>query len=312
MLVSMADYIVYLLFRGSALIFSMLPFSWVYALSDFCYFLGYTIARYRVKVVSGNLQKAFPEKTEAERKQIMKGFYHHLFDVLVESLKSYSMREEEVAKRFVIAPSETLQNAYRENRNVICVAGHYGNWEWAGIAAGSQIPHVPVGFYKPLSNKYIDAYMQRTRVKGRSRLVSIENTAAVFATDFGEPALFYMIADQSPPTARLAYWMEFLHQDTAVLFGPERYARNLNLPVVYADIRKVKRGYYQVKFIPVTTDPSKEKRGEISISFMKKLEESIIENPQYYLWSHRRWKLKREKIAGPQGSQGSANTDISS
>ena len=295
----MFDYLVFIVFRGSAFLFSLVPFSWVYAFSDLCYTLGYSIFRYRVKVVAENLRISFPEKTDEERHLIMKRFYHHLFDVLVESLKSYSMSEEEVVKRFIIAPSETLQTAYRENKNVICVAGHYGNWEWAGIAAGSQIPHVPVGFYKPLSNKYIDAYMRRKRIKGRSLLVSITNTNEVFAANYGEPAVFYMIADQSPPNPRLAYWMEFLHQDTAVLFGPERYARNLNLPVVYADIRKVKRGYYQVQFVPVTDDPSKTKRGDITIGFMKKLEESIMENPQYYLWSHRRWKLKREKKPEP-------------
>lgn len=308
----MFDYMVYLLFRGSALFFSLLPFSWVYALSDFCYFLGFSIGRYRVHVVRDNLRKAFPEKTEAEREVIMKLFYHHLFDVLVESLKSYSMTEEEVVKRFTILRSEAVEKAYREGRNMICVAGHYGNWEWAGIAAGTQIPHVPVGFYKPLSNHFIDRYMQRTRVQGRSVLASIERTSDVFTKNYGEPALFYMIADQSPPTPKLAYWMDFLHQDTAVLFGPERYARSLNLPVVYADIRKIKRGCYRVEFLLLDENPASTKRGDISFGFMKMLEKSIIENPQYYLWSHRRWKLKREQKQQPGKPADITNSDISS
>ncbi len=173
------------------------------------------------------------------------------------------------------------------------MAGHYGNWEWAGIASGTQLLHKPVGFYKPLTNKYIDAYTQKTRVQGRSVLVSIADTRAVFAKDWGEPPIFYMIADQSPPTERLALWVTFLNQDTAVLHGPEKYARVDNLPVFYAWIKPVKRGYYTLDFIPLSLEPKNTKTSEITARFMNILEDQIKEDPRYYLWSHRRWKLKR-------------------
>ena len=187
----------------------------------------------------------------------------------------------------------TVDEFYKAGRPVICVAGHYGNWEWAGIAAGRQMLHKPVGFYKPLSNAYIDNFIQKTRVRGRSRLASIVKTSETFKADYGEPAAFYMVADQSPSSARLAYWVDFLNQDTAVLHGPEKYARVHNFPVVFACVKKIRRGYYSIDFKPLEAEPSQTKTGEITGRFMKMLEDVIQETPEYYLWSHRRWKLKR-------------------
>ena len=147
--------------------------------------------------------------------------------------------------------------------------------------------------YKPLSNKYIDQYIQKTRVQGRAKLASIIKTAETFKTDWGEPAAFYMVADQSPSSVRLAYWVNFMNQDTAVLHGPEKYARVHDYPVVFASVKKIKRGFYTVDFKLLEANPVQTKTGEITGRFMKKLEEIINENPEYYLWSHRRWKLKR-------------------
>ena len=288
-----SDKLTYYIFRTFNALFSILPFSILYLFSDGLYFLIYRVAGYRKKVVYENLKNSFPEKTEEELTHIAKNFYRHLGDILVESLKGSSMSEAEVIKRFILKRSESLDDLYRQGRSVIVVAGHYNNWEWPGIAAGTQMLHKPVGFYKPLTNPYVDDYVKKTRVRGRSALVSITNTIEVFKTDWKEPTAFYMIADQSPSTARLAYWVKFMNQDTATLHGPEKYARVHNLPVFYADIRKVKRGYYETEFIPISENPSQTKTGEITQNFMQVLEEKIMQNPQYYLWSHRRWKLKK-------------------
>lgn len=285
--------LVYYIFRFFAGIFSLFSFRLLYAFSDFLFFFFYRIVKYRKKVVFDNLRNSFPEKSEAEITVIAIGFYRHLFDILAESLKSFSMTEKSVVDRYQFFQSDILEELFRKNQSAICVAGHFNNWEWAGIAAGSQIPHKPVGFYKPLSNKLIDAYMHRVRAQGRSILVSITKTAEVFKTDYGEPALFYMVADQSPSSPRLAYWINFMNQETAVLHGPEKYARLNNLPVFYTDVQKVKRGYYTLSFIPLELDPVNTKTGEITTRFMNLLEEKIRENPSSYLWSHRRWKLKR-------------------
>ena len=287
------DYLVYLLFRAFIALFRLMPFGLAYFFADLSYVIGYHLVGYRKKVVYTNLRKSFPGKTEKEYKTIAKGFYHHFGDMIIESLKSFTMTEAQIVERYKYVRKEELDQCYREGRQTICVAGHYANWEWGGIASGTQLLHRPVGFYKPLSNKYIDAYTTRTRVQGRSVLVSITDTRAVFETDWGEPAIFYMIADQSPTTHRLAHWLTFLNQETAVLHGPEKYARVLNLPVFYAWIKPVKRGYYTVDFIPLSIEPKDTKTGEISAMFMKILEDQIKENPRYYLWSHRRWKIQK-------------------
>jgi len=287
------DYLVYLLFRAFVALFRLMPFGLLYLLSDFAYFIIYRLFAYRSKVVFTNLRKSLPGKTEKEYRDIARAFYHHLCDMLVESLKSFTMTEAQVVERYKYLRTEEINQCYREGRQAICVAGHYANWEWGGIASGTQLLHKPVGFYKPLTNKYVDMYTQQQRVQGRSALVSITNTREVFETDWGEPAVFYMIADQSPSTHRLAHWVTFLNQDTAVLHGPEKYARVLNLPVFYVWIKPVKRGYYTVDFIPISLEPKSTKTTEITTAFMKMLEDQIRQDPRYYLWSHRRWKLKK-------------------
>ncbi|MCX6251508.1 MAG: lysophospholipid acyltransferase family protein [Bacteroidetes bacterium] len=287
------NYFTYLVFVGFITIFRILPFSLLYIISDLLYFIVYHLVGYRKKVVFGNLRNSFPEKSEEEIRKIAKGFYHHLCDLFVESIKSFTMKEADVVERYIIGDTGNIDDFQRQGKNAICAGGHYGNWEWSGIATGSQMLYLPVGFYKPLSNKWIDAYIRKRRVKGRARLVSITNTAAVFAASYGEPAFFYMIADQSPSSPRVAYWVNFLNQDTAVLHGIEKYARLLNLPVVFVASRKIRRGYYKVTFTLIVEDPSKTKRGEITEKYMRALEDLIREKPEFYLWSHKRWKHKR-------------------
>jgi KDO2-lipid IV(A) lauroyltransferase len=272
----------------------MIPFRLLYLFSDCTFFLVYFVIGYRKEVVFNNLRNSFPEKSEKEIEILARKFYHYLCDILVESVKAFSMKEMDVVKRYEYENVEILDELYRQGKSVIGVGGHYSNWEWAGIASGTQVRHKPVGFYKPLSNKPVDDFVQKTRVRGRSILASITNTSSVFNKDYGEPAIFYMVADQSPSSARLAYWMKFLNQDTAVLHGPEKYARLYNLPVVFAAPRKIKRGYYKVKFILLIEDPSTTAPGEITLKYMNTLEQIILDRPEFYLWSHRRWKLRRD------------------
>jgi len=284
----------YYLFRFFIALFRIIPFRILYFISDLVYLLVFYAVGYRKKVVLKNLRNSFPDKTESEILVIAKGFYHHLTDILIESLKAFTMTEDEVIKRYRYKNTDFLEAFHKQGKSVICVAGHYNNWEWGGIASGKQLSHLPVGFYKPLSNKRIDAFVRRTRVQGRSVLVSILNTATVFETDYKEPAIFYMVADQSPSSPRMAHWMNFLNQDTAVLHGPEKYARFYNMPVAYAWARKIKRGHYEVEFSLLVENPQATPKGAISEAFMKTLEKAILEAPQFYLWSHKRWKLVRK------------------
>lgn len=288
------DRLVYILFRIFILIFRFIPFTLLFWFADIVFFVIYYAVGYRKKVVFDNLRNSFPEKSDTEITDIAKAFYHHLADMLIESLKAFTMTEASIVKRYKYYNTEILDELYDRGQSAICVAGHYGNWEWGGLASGVQLKHKPVGFYKPLSNKFIDDYVQKSRVKGRSKLAPITVTNETFKTDWGEPAIFYMVADQSPSSSRLAYWVNFLNQDTAVLHGPEKYARIYNLPVVFAYVKKVKRGCYTIDFKLLTNDPGKTKTGEITSRFMQNLEEVIVNEPRYYLWSHRRWKLSRK------------------
>ena len=283
----------YIAFRFFVFLFRIIPFSILYFFSDWVCFLLNRVIGYRKAVIFLNLRNSFPEKSEKEIRILADQFYHHLCDILLESMKAFSMKEAEVVKRYQFENTGFLEELYSQGKSVICVAGHYNNWEWAGLASGSQLKHLPVGFYKPLSNKKVDAYVQKTRVQGRSKLVSILKTAAVFSTDYGEPAIFYMVADQSPSSARLALWMNFLNQDTAVLHGPEKYARIHNFPVVFAYCKKISLGNYRIGFKMLVEDPSVTRMGEITEKYMRALEQLIREEPRYYLWSHKRWKLKR-------------------
>jgi Kdo2-lipid IVA lauroyltransferase/acyltransferase len=287
------DTLTYWLFRIFILLFRIIPFRLLYVFSDGIYFLANHLIGYRKAVILQNLRNSFPERSEPEIRELAGKFYHHFCDMMVESMKAFSMKEEEIVKRYRFENTGFLDELYKLGKPVICVAGHYNNWEWAGLAAGSQLKHLPVGFYKPLSNDKVDKYVQRTRVKGRSKLVSILNTAAVFNADYGEPAIFYMVADQSPSSVRLAYWIDFLNQETAVLHGPEKYARIHNYPVAFAWCRKISRGTYSVRFELLVEDPSSTRTGEITEKYMRRMEKVIREEPQYYLWSHRRWKLRK-------------------
>jgi Kdo2-lipid IVA lauroyltransferase/acyltransferase len=292
------DYLIYIVFRAFIFLFRFIPFRLLYGFADLIFYLVYYPVGYRKKVVFENLRNSFPEKSAQEIERIAKAFFHHFADMLIESLKAFTMTEAAVIRRYRFNNMEVVDRLCQQGQPIICIAGHYGNWEWAGIAAGSQMLHKPVGFYKPLSNKYIDRYIQKTRVQGRSKLASIGKTAETFKTDWGEPAAFYMLADQSPSSARLAYWVNFLNQETAVLHGPEKYARIHNFPVVFVSANKIKRGFYTVDFILLEGQPNQTKTGEITQRFMQMLEKVIIANPEYYLWSHRRWKLKAPKQAG--------------
>ena len=287
------DKLTFPIIRLFVFLFGLLPFWLIYGLSDLIYFLVFYVIRYRKKVVFKNLANSFPDKGKTEIARIAKQFYHHFCDIFLESLKSFSMSEKDVCNHYRFINPELVNAFYDQGRHVIIIAGHYNNWEWAGIAAGSQMKHIPIGFYKPLSNKEIDNYLQKTRVKGRSILASITKTSETFQVFRDEPVAFYMIADQRPASARLAYWMKFLNQDTPVLHGPEKYARIHDYPVFYSNVQKVRRGFYQLEFILIEADPANSRIGEIAIKFMNTLEQKITEHPQYYLWTHNRWKFTR-------------------
>jgi Kdo2-lipid IVA lauroyltransferase/acyltransferase len=287
------NYISYLLFRGFLAFISILPFSVLYFISDIMYGLIYYIFRYRKEVTRENLINSFPEKSIDEIYIIEKKYYHYMSDLIIEGLKGLSMNDEEILARHKIMNPEVPNAFFEKGKSLICVSGHYGNWEWLVFSGNIQINHLVVGIYKAINNPYIENYMHRRRSRNNCYLAPITETYNTFKTLENQPSLFLMFADQSPTNLRDCYWINFLNQDTPTLHGPEKYAKKYDYPVVYLDMQVVKRGYYELTFTTLVEEPLATADGEITKKFMKKLEEVICKEPAYWLWSHRRWKHKR-------------------
>jgi Kdo2-lipid IVA lauroyltransferase/acyltransferase len=283
----------FLFLRLMIILVGLMPFRVMYWFSDFVYLILYHVIGYRRKVVFANLSKSFPEKSTVEIKELEKKFYHHLCDISLESIKGFSMSPKEIIRRHKILNPELANHFFDRKLSAISVPGHYNNWEWGSLSPGLQLKYPIVGFYKPMSNKRVDAFAKRHRAKFNTKLASIKETAVTFDELSGTLYAYIMASDQSPTNLNACYWIDFLNQDTAWLHGPEKYARKYNWPVIYVDIRKVKRGFYELELVTLTEDPASLPEGEITRLYVQYLEKSILTEPAYWLWSHRRWKHSR-------------------
>lgn len=279
---------------------SVLPFFILYRLSEFLYFMFYYVFGYRKKVIMGNIQRSFPNKSEAEQKQICKLFYKHFSDLIVESIKTFTISQKEVQKRVVCNNPELVDKYFEQNKSVIVTGGHYNNWEMLGVGIDMPLKHHVAGIYKPLTNKYFDKKMLQTRSRYGLEMVATKKVKQFFEDNKNKPFAIIFAVDQSPSNPESCYWTNFLNQETGVLFGAEKYAKEYNLPVLYGRINKVKRGHYSVDFFEVTNTPLETAHGEITEKFTRMLEKDINDIPQYWLWSHKRWKHKKpDKILTP-------------
>lgn len=285
----------YLFVRFLTFLIGIIPFRVLYVISDLLYFLLYKVIGYRCKVVRMNLSSSFPEKNATEIRILTKKFYHHLCDISLESLKGFTMSPAEIVKRHRILNPELADSFFDKGLSTIAVPGHYNNWEWGSQSPGLQMKFPIVGFYKPMKNKWVDRYIKSHRQKFNTRLASIKETALTFQELSKSPTAYIMAADQCPSNREECYWFGFLNHDTAWLHGPEKYARKYNWPVVYVDIRKVKRGFYEITLEMLTDDPSLLPDGEITRRYASHLEQTILNEPAYWLWSHKRWKYGRKK-----------------
>ncbi|HAN17243.1 MAG: hypothetical protein A2X13_00160 [Bacteroidetes bacterium GWC2_33_15] len=289
------QFIIYIVFFISIYFIAIIPFWFLYGFSDFLAFLLYYVFSYRKKTILKNLRNSFPGKSEKEINSIAWKNYRNLSDIVIESIKAFTISSKRIIRRFKIVNPELLDEYYNKNQSIIGVAGHYGNWEWGALAGGLQIKHKGIAVYKPLSNKYIDKFLRRTRAANGATLESIKFTSNAFEKHIHEVCIFMLVADQSPTNMKEAIWTTFLNQETACLHGPEKYAKRYNYPVVFVDIQRVKRGYYELEFSKLVDEPLKTSEGEITRLYMSRLEKIINAKPENWLWSHRRWKRKRKK-----------------
>lgn len=265
----------------------------MYPFSNLLAFLFNYVFKYRKKVILENLRKSFPEKSDKEIKEITRKTYRNLTDIVVESIKTFTMSTRQVTRRFKIINPEIMDEFYKKGQSVIGVAGHYGNWEWGAMAGSLQIKHRAIAIYKPLSNKYIDNFIKRTRAENGTLLKSIYKTEETFENLKNQTCIFLLVADQSPSSTKKAIWVNFLNQDTACLHGPEKYATLYNYPVIYLNIQRTRRGHYELIAEKLIDNPADLSDGEVTRLYMSKLEEIIQKKPEDWLWSHKRWKRKR-------------------
>ena len=256
------------------------------------YVLVYSLVGYRKKVVSKNLKNAFPEKTDLDLKEIQRKFYRFLCDVIVETIKVPGLSKKELHKRCYFQDTTIFDEYYKNKQPVIVVLGHHGNWEWSSLATNIECEQTPYALYSPLKNKIVDKFILGSRAQWGLVLVPMKKILRTMSENLTEPNMFVFITDQTP-SPKNAHWMTFLNQDTPVFLGAEKAARKYNMPIIYADLFRVKRGVYEIQTSLITDDPNSFKENEITEVYTKLLEENIRKHPETWLWSHKRWKHKR-------------------
>jgi Kdo2-lipid IVA lauroyltransferase/acyltransferase len=291
------NYLYYIIFLSFGKLLAYLPLRALYVISDMLYPFVYYIVKYRKKVVFENLQNAFPEKNNKEIEIIAKKFYRHFCDLLVETVKLLHISKNEISRRVKYRDPETFMDEYKQNKHILVVLGHYNNWEW-GIALGMQRPYKFASIYKPLTNKYFDELMNKIRAQFGGTLIPMSKIARemVRSIQGGELTIFNFIADQAPVRSEIQYWTKFLNQDTPVYLGIEKLAQKTNQPVYFGKFIKVKRGYYEAVAQKLCDNCSQLQPHELTEKHIRALEETIREAPEYWLWSHRRWKIKKNNI----------------
>lgn len=282
--------LVYVLVYPLIWIISILPFRLLYLFSDFLYFVIYHIVGYRKQIVTTNLNLAFPEKSEKEKKQITKKFYHYFCDTIVESLKSLSISDEQILKRMTFKNLEEVQEIEKE-KPIAYICAHYGNWEWIFVLQ-HYFKNRGYAVYKPLRNKYFDKLVKRIRAKHRSYLISTREAYITLlrAKQQNNLASCGFVSDQSPKLKNAQYWRNFMGVKVPVIVGTEVLAKKLDMAVVFFTVNRKKRGFYETTFSVIAVNPKDFKNYEITDIFINKVEEQIRKAPEFYLWTHRRFK----------------------
>ena len=275
---------------------SLSPFWLLYSISDLIYFLLFYVTGYRKKVVYKNLVNSFPEKTDKEIDQLQKKFYKYLCDLMLETLKTLTWNEETVRRRVKMHGLSLMNGLFEEKKNVILVMGHLGNWEWAGPGFSLNYKHQLYVVYQPLSNKYFEKLFAGSRTKFSTKIIPRKETLRKMIVNKTIVNATALIADQAPTPVKSAIWIDFLNQRTAVFNGPEKIAKKLDTAVVYMDVKRVKRGFYEITPTLLCDKPKETADLEITMAFNRILEKGIISQPETWLWSHRRWKHTEPNI----------------
>jgi KDO2-lipid IV(A) lauroyltransferase len=279
---------------------TLLPLPVLYLISDLIYLIMYYLVDYRKRTVYQNLQHSLPDQSSQEIKLIARKFYRQLSDYFIESIYRIHMGEKENARRIQYKNQEFLLDYYREGKSIILLLSHFGNWEWP-TRISRLSSHSVLAIYKPLQNKYFDKFFLTLRGQFGAIGIPMESVLRTLVSHQrnNEPVILYTIADQRPQWTSIQHWTTFLNQDTPVITGPEKIARKFNIPVYYLDLQKIKRGYYSAEFKPICENPKDVPEFDITRKYLAMLERNILERPELWLWSHKRWKYYRHEAKDP-------------
>jgi len=289
----------YYIIYGFAWVLTLLPLPVLYVFSDIIFPVMYYAAGYRRKVVRTNLENSFPEKSIRDIIKIEKAFYHHLCDLFIETFKLIHISNRQLMKRMHMTNPELLERLFNEGRDVAMVLGHYGNWEWLAVLP-LYTKLQTVSIYKPLHNKHFDRFMNKIRSRNTMMLTPMSSVIrdVVNLRQKNIRSLFAFITDQTPPKGEIKFWTKFLNQETPVYLGAEKIASKYNMAVLFLNIQNVRRGYYNFTAELLFENSAGLPDLLITEAHVKRLEEIIRERPEQWIWSHRRWKHKREQTDG--------------
>lgn len=271
-----------------------LPLALLYLLLPVVYFAVNHVARYRREVVDGNLLRAFPELDGKQRRRLRNRYYWHLSQIAVEMVKMLLISKRALRRRYRCDDTSIVDRFYAEGRSVILMSSHYNNWEWMIVALDGMFPHHGVGVGKANSDKVFEKWVNRARTRNGTEVCFADSARDVFARyeENKIPVAYMMLSDQSPSNPKKCYVADFLNQKTGFIYGSEHFARKYDIPVVYYQVVKERMGKYRVDIELISEHPNDEAPYAITRKYVELLEKTIRRKPEFWIWSHRRWKLK--------------------
>ena len=271
-----------------------IPFKILYIMSEVILFFVYRIFNYRIETVQKNLKNSFPKYSLRDLIKIEKKFYRNFCDILVENLLLLTISENELKKRMVLLNPEIFDTLYNKDKGAILIGAHYNNWEWMALSLALYAKQDVYTVYKPLNNKTINDIMLKARERFGANIVPMESFAKTVLKNKNRSTINLMLADQSPHKSKVDYYCTFLNQDTPVYLGPDKLVNAANLEFLFVEVNRLKRGYYQMKIVPLK-DKSIEENKSMTLLHVNHLEKIINDQPENWLWSHKRWKNSRKK-----------------
>lgn len=288
------QFLIYLLVYPILWLISILPFPILYLFSDFVYFLIYRVIGYRKKTVRENIALALPHLSEQERLIIEKKSYHHLCDMFLEMIKTMSISEKEINKRFSYTNLDVYLDLEKKGKSIALMCAHYASYEWV-LSMNNHITFKGYGIYKKIANPYFDKLVKNIRAKFKAYLITTKETKTTIEQNAknGVLGIFGFASDQTPRRSDNMYWDNFMGIQTPIHVGAEMLAKRYDMNVIFLKVKKVKRGYYEASFEVLSDDVKSIPDYKLSENFMRKVEQQIYEAPEFYLWTHKRWKHKK-------------------